>query len=52
MDIETRKRRAKEKAHQDMREDAPRNPYAFDSPEYWAYANEVNDDFKKEFLRL
>ena len=52
MTDEARKLRAKQKALQDMREDGPRNPYDFDTVEYWAYANEVNDDFKREFLRL
>jgi|VirMetMinimDraft_7_1064189.scaffolds.fasta_scaffold02073_12 hypothetical protein len=50
-DMESRKRLAKQKAMQDMREDAPRNPYVFDTEEYWAYANEVNDDFNREFIQ-
>lgn len=52
MTEDDRKRIAKQKALQDMREDAPRNPYKYGSIEYWAYANEVNNDFNREFLRL
>jgi hypothetical protein len=47
---ETLKRRAREKARMDMRDDAPNNPYTFGTTEYWAYANEVNKAFNEEEL--
>lgn len=44
----TQRRKAREKARFDMRDDAPDNQYPFDSVEYWAYAGEVakiNDEY-------
>jgi len=46
----TQRRKAREKARVDMRDDAPNNQYPFDSVEYWAYAGEVakiNDEYAR-----
>jgi len=44
-------RKATYRAASDMREDGPRNPFAFDTAEYWAYANEVNRAFTEDLRR-
>jgi len=51
MDKEMLERRAREQARMDMREDAPHNPYPYNSIQYWAYVREVNKSFTEELRR-
>lgn len=51
MDTELSTRQARELARRDMRDDVPRNPYAVNSPQYWAYAEEVHQSFTEELRR-
>ena len=51
MDKEMLERRAREQARRDMREDAPNNPYPYNTIQYWAYVREVNESFTEDLRR-